>query len=254
MPLSARNFSRPFKPESLAKVSVEQSPPIKSIDVVRPASTRNVLRKKPRKSSKHLLISAPYVGQTTQSSYEPLCPSGKSSTCRISASKEISASQVRRASRRRSGHAMPLASHPDTMSFAQAPSKVSLPAFSSIPCFNSYSITHRLKCGHIVCTPTYEECGKNCDSLSGHGFYRAAANEAFICQACIGDLLDAKYRQLDKKFTEKMCPTWPFQGTRVDGVVQKRKKVVEEAWEAERAKNERALVSLGRYSYALSYS
>ena len=205
MPLSVRNFSRPFKPGYVGEASIEQSPLTKSTDGTQLTSTRNVLRKKPpTKKSTRAHISAPSVQEIPQSSYEPLFLSRETSTRRLSATKEFSASQIRRTSHRYSGHAMPLASHPHTMSFAKAPSEVSLPNFSLNPCLNSYSITHSLKCGHIVCAPSYEACGKNCDSISGHGFYRATANEAFICQACIGNLLDAKYRQKTKQFGDKM--------------------------------------------------
>ena len=254
MPLSVRNFSRPYRPDGLREESIEQAPPTKRTEVVRPPPTRNVLKKKPpSKRSARILISAPTDVQTAQSGCVALPSSEQSSAHHTLPSRQVAASQIRRQSHQHSDHAMPLASHPHTMSFVHAPSEVSLPDLSAIPCFNSYSVSHRLKCGHIVRAPTYEACGKNCDSsITVRGPSRPAAKEAFICQACIGNLLDAKYKQKRKRFSDRIRHLWPFLDARFNSDVQKKRKATEEAWEAERAKDERALLRLGRYTYSLN--
>ena len=211
MPSSARNFSRPYRPNSLVEESVEQPPSTKSSAAIQPPPTRNVLRKKPPlKRSARIHISAPTDVQTIQEGHAPLTSSEEPSFRRGSVSKAIVTIQARRESHQQSGHPMPLASHPHTMSFVQAPSEVSLPDLSAIPCLNAYSNIHGLECSHVVRAPTYEACGKNCESFSGQGLLRETVKEAFTCQACIVNLLDAKCKQKQQLLTDRRRHLWPF--------------------------------------------
>ena len=255
MPPPVQNFSRLFRSECHDKAATEQPRPAKHPKVTRATSTRNVLRKKPpMKFSRQVRISEPTIIETSQGNCEPENICEATPSCQVEASHVLPELQARRVSRRHSGHPMPLASHPDTMSFVSAPPRVSLPDLSRVPCFNSYSITHNLKCGHAVRAPIRKACGRNCDSVRGHELHGAAAKEPFICQACINNLLDVKYKQKRERFMQGLCPTWPFLGTRVDGIAQKTVKKMEDRLDVERAKDERALVKLGRYSYATNYT
>ena len=254
MPSTVQNFSRPLRPESLDEIITEQPQPVKTPKVVRAASSRNVLRKKPPiKHSKRICISQPSIIETFQGTCEPEIPNGNTQLCHVVAPPVLLELEARRASRRHSGHPMPLASHPETMSFVSAPPGVSLPDLSTVPCLNSYSIAHGLTCGHVVRAPVREACGRNCDIVRGYECHVATTNEPFVCQACINKLLDAKYEQKRDRFVQGMCPTWPFLGTRVESIAQKKVKSMEAGWEIERAKDERVLIKLGRYSYAVSY-
>lgn len=260
MPSPVQNFSRPFRPkgrDETTETIIELPEPIKPPKATRAPSTRNVLRKKaPVKSLRRMRISEPSVDETFQDICQPEVPSRDTPLCHAVTPQVLPELEVqaRRGSRRHSEHPMPLASHPDTMSFVSAPSSVSLPDLSTVPCLNSYSISHGLTCGHVVRAPVRDACGRNCDSVHGHGRHGAIANEPFICQACINNLLDSKYEQKRARFVQNMCPTWPFLGTGVDSIARKKVKDFENGLEVERAKDERMLLKLGRYSYAASYS
>lgn len=252
-----QNFSRPFRPKDHDETIIELPEPIKPPKATRAPSTRNVLRKKaPVKSLRRMSISEPTVDETFQGICQPEILSGDTPLCHAVMPHVLPELEVkaRRASRRHSAHPMPLASHPDTMSFVSAPSAVSLPDLSTVPCLNSYSITHGLTCGHVVRAPMRDSCGRNCDSVQGHGRHGAIANEPFICQACINNLLDSKYEHKRARFVQNMCPTWPFLGTRVDSIARKSVRSFDSGLDVERAKDERMLLKLGKYSYAASYS